>query len=145
MDLVSARRRHAFRVCSCPLLFLRARLFKIKSFYFGDRRTNAIRWWNMITRLTCRFEILSSDIGKYQKSRRYHGNSFRLIIGLACNSSGCAEFQNRYRNMSFQTVCLNWASFPVTTVATLNFVANSPRKCLPPVMRNGAFFQHFSN
>jgi hypothetical protein len=33
--------------------------------------------------------------------------------------------------MSFQTVCLNWASFPVTTVATLHIVAHSLQKCLP--------------
>ena len=35
--------------------------------------------------------------------------------------------------MSFQTEGLNWATFPVTAVATLHFVANSLRKCLPQV------------
>ena len=35
------------------------------------------------------------------------------------------------KNTSFQTKCLYWASFPVATVATLNIVANSLRKCLP--------------
>ena len=45
--------------------------------------------------------------------------------------------------MSFQTECLNWASFPVTTVATLHIVANSLRQRLSPYLDDapaGAFF-----
>ena len=59
------------------------------------------------------------------------GSSFRkkILFGFIYACSIFVDFSSR--STSFQTVCLNWASFPVTTVATLNIVANSLRKCLP--------------